>query len=78
MTNTAEPKTARERVYHALKAGPATRPELAARTGLSVPTVINVVDTLLDTGLVSLEGTTQVGRWPCSATGLPRGVERLM
>lgn len=73
MTNTAEPRTARERVYHALKAGAATRPELAARTGLSVPTVITAVDTLIDSGLASLEGTTQStgGRPPARVRLVP-------
>lgn len=52
-----EASPARERVYAALQGGPATRPELAGRTGLSVPTVITAVDDLIVAGLATLEGT---------------------
>lgn len=56
-----EATPARERVYAALKGGPATRPELAGRTGLSVPTVIGAVEDLIAARLATLESTPPPG-----------------
>ncbi|MFC5848767.1 ROK family transcriptional regulator [Deinococcus petrolearius] len=62
MTPTA-PQAARRRVYGALRAGgPATRPELARRLGLSLPTVIGAVDELLRQELACLEDAPPGGR----------------
>lgn len=61
MSSLPEPKLARERIYAALKQAPGTRPELAQRTHLSVPTVISTVDDLIATGLVTLEDAPPPG-----------------
>ena len=61
MTRPTEPKLARERVYAALKPGPGTRPELAQRTQLSVPTIISAVEELTSLGLVTLEDAPPPG-----------------
>ncbi|GEM44765.1 ROK family transcriptional regulator [Deinococcus cellulosilyticus] len=47
--------SARERVYQALKKGPATRPELAKRTGLSGVAVITAVEELQQARLAALD-----------------------
>lgn len=47
--------SARERVYQALKQGPATRPELAKRTGLSGVAVITAVEELQQVRLAALD-----------------------
>lgn len=72
MTQAPESRSARERVYEALKAGPGTRPELASRTGLSVVSVIAAVDELASQKLAVLEDTP-----PPSGRGRPAARVRL-
>ncbi|GEM46263.1 ROK family transcriptional regulator [Deinococcus cellulosilyticus] len=72
MTTPPETRSARERVFDALKQGSATRPELAQRTGLSVVSVIAATDELIETGLVALDDTP-----PPTGRGRPAAKVRL-
>lgn len=72
MTSPTETRSARERVFEALKQGPATRPELASRTGLSVVSVIAATDELVQASLVVLEDT-----FPPSGRGRPAARAKL-
>ncbi|GGJ52523.1 ROK family transcriptional regulator [Deinococcus roseus] len=66
MTLSSDSIPAREKVYHALKTAPGTRPELAQRTGLSVVSVIAAVDELIACELARLQETP-----PPSGRGRP-------
>ncbi|UBV45342.1 ROK family protein (plasmid) [Deinococcus taeanensis] len=62
MIRPTESRSTRERVYTAIKIAPATRPEIAAQLGLSLPTVIAAVDDLIQAGVATLDDATPGGR----------------